>query len=464
MADLQGSSQTNETNLDEVIPNVIDTDFLQEQVKGDESFVEELQEKLQPLYVFCCACAAFLTVHSARFQYDQRTWRHRLTHLHRNWKPLIDGMVDAYLRWRYPDNAQADLGKAQDSPPHLQSSSTNGFTTTSPPDPDNNPLPPQASKITCDGGTNDSSPLISAEVDILVIDIYTLSTSIKIPSVDDQTTASSLASLGFIGNAPFHPSVAVSMKTLELYRVLRRRKPSFSIEAFVKVVCDLYMVCPLSFIQPVLTLQKIPYRPKYRHLFLDAFDAYLEVIRAVDKLIKAALGHDTPNWRVLNACPACSYKVCVSLYARHYIIEVSQLENEPKLTYRRMFAVDGNDSLKRITRIGSRDVGDKWCFSDSDYYIPAEEVDEWARENRSTRLAEASGDDSEGDSDGGSGVAEQDKNSDPDTGPCASNWKAAQSDSKKRMWGVFAETGLFASACRHGFILWITDMVRSGEQ
>ncbi|KAF9789733.1 hypothetical protein BJ322DRAFT_1001037 [Thelephora terrestris] len=289
----------------------------------------------------------------------------------------------------------------------------------------------QAPAIACGGtGTNNPSPPVSSEVTILVIDIYTLSTSIKLPSAEDQTTVSTLASLGFIGNAPFRPSVAVSIKTLELYHVLRRRKPSFSIEAFVKVICDLYM---------------IPYRPRYRRFFSDAFDAYLEVTRAVDKLVKAALAHDTPNWRVLNACPACSY----------------ELENEPELTFRRMFTVDGNDSLKRIARIGSRDVGDLRCFSDSDYYIPADEVDEWAREARSTRLAEASGDDDEGDSDD---ATEQGKNGDPDSGPCANNWKAAQLDSKKRMWGIFAETGLFASACQHGFILWITDMIRSGEQ
>jgi len=125
-----------------------------------------------------------------------------------------------------------------------------------------------------------------------------------------------------------------------------------------------------------------------------------------------------------------------------------------------MFAVDGNDSLKRIARIGSRDVGDRRCFSDSDYYIPTEEVDEWAREARSTRSMDVSSDDGKGDDD----AVEQGGKSDVDSGPCANNWKAAQSDSKKQMWGVFAETGLFASACRHGFILWIADMIRSGEQ
>lgn len=52
---------------------------------------------------------------------------------------------------------------------------------------------------------------------------------------------------------------------------------------------------------------------------------------------------------------------------------------------------------------------------------------------------------------------------DPATSTCTKNWKAAQSDEKKRSWDVFDETGIFASACRHGFMLWVIDMVRSGE-
>ena len=143
-----------------------------------------------------------------------------------------------------------------------------------------------------------------------------------------------------------------------------------------------------------------------------------------------------------------------------YTIEFLQLEDEPELVFRRMFAVDGNDSLKRIARIGSREIGDQRCFSESDYYIPVEEVDGWAGETGSPDL-EVSSDDHEAD---GDDAAEQDGDEGIDPDPCAHNWKAAQSDSKKRMWGIFAETGLFASACRHGFILWVADMVRSGEQ
>jgi len=31
------------------------------------------------------------------------------------------------------------------------------------------------------------------------------------------------------------------------------------------------------------------------------------------------------------------------------------------------------------------------------------------------------------------------------------------------MWGIFDETGIFLSLCRHGFTLVITDMIQSGE-
>jgi len=126
-----------------------------------------------------------------------------------------------------------------------------------------------------------------------------------------------------------------------------------------------------------------------------------------------------------------------------------------------MYAIDGNDSLKRVARVGSRDVADTRCFTDSDYYIPSEEVDQWAREVKS-RGQDEEDLDAEMEEGGEERGSPEDEGSDP--GPCANNWKAAQSDSKKRMWGMFAETGLFASACRHGLILWITDMVRSGEQ
>lgn len=32
-----------------------------------------------------------------------------------------------------------------------------------------------------------------------------------------------------------------------------------------------------------------------------------------------------------------------------------------------------------------------------------------------------------------------------------------------RTWGVFDETGIFLAICRHGFVLLVADMVKSGE-
>lgn len=46
------------------------------------------------------------------------------------------------------------------------------------------------------------------------------------------------------------------------------------------------------------------------------------------------LERDLPNWRLRNACPACTYK----------------LEDKPTLTFDMLVTMDGNDSLKRVIR------------------------------------------------------------------------------------------------------------------
>lgn len=55
-------------------------------------------------------------------------------------------------------------------------------------------------------------------------------------------TAEALVLAGYLGTTPQTPSIAISITTLELYRRLRLRKPSLSVEAFSKVICDLYEV------------------------------------------------------------------------------------------------------------------------------------------------------------------------------------------------------------------------------
>ncbi|KAK7435150.1 hypothetical protein VKT23_019842 [Stygiomarasmius scandens] len=135
-----------------------------------------------------------------------------------------------------------------------------------------------------------------------------------------------------------------------------------------------------------------------------------------------------------------------------------------------MWVIDGNNSLKRIKGINGREVADTRVFTDSTYYLPAEFVDSFAHEvhTQATEAADQGSDDeelgdrvnTEGDpTDGGELEAETEKT----LKGCAERWKAAAKDTSKKMWAIFKESGIFASACRHGFILWIVDMIESGE-
>lgn len=87
---------------------------------------------------------------------------------------------------------------------------------------------------------SDSSPY---DFSIEVADIYTVQTIAQIPrSAEVESIAEALVLNGYLPTSPESPSFAVSIKTLELFRCIRLRKPSFSIEAFAKVLCDLYGV------------------------------------------------------------------------------------------------------------------------------------------------------------------------------------------------------------------------------
>ncbi|KAJ3551111.1 hypothetical protein NM688_g4924 [Phlebia brevispora] len=293
---------------------------------------------------------------------------------------------------------------------------------------------------------------------IQIVDIYTLETLKTIEFRPPATSgAGVLVQHGYIGASPIDPSVAFSIKTLKLFRRLRLRKASFSTEAFSKVLCDYYMR---------------PYKRHYRTLLGDAFDVYLSILREVDKRVQAALGHDTPNWRVLNSCPACCYK----------------LEGEPELPQGRMFAMDGNNSLKRVAKHGHRETTDRRVFAESDYYLSREFVDQYKDEVKTRKQQK---DAARGRTPAARGrapvarpadpVDEDDIDNlelgepgegDPTDGAldlldfvkgCVRNWKSAAAEEKKKMWKLFDETGIFLSACRHGFILWMADMIKSRE-
>ena len=123
---------------------------------------------------------------------------------------------------------------------------------------------------------------------------------------------------GYLGNTPMTPSLAISLKTLELFRRIRLRKSSFSAEAYAKVLCDLYSVCTYpsreSLSATHMTCFQVPYRRRYRSAIADTFEIYITILQIVEALVNKELGRDAPDWRVKHACPPCTYEECISTY------------------------------------------------------------------------------------------------------------------------------------------------------
>ncbi|KAI5992434.1 hypothetical protein EDD15DRAFT_2168308, partial [Pisolithus albus] len=176
----------------------------------------------------------------------------------------------------------------------------------------------------------------------------------------------------------------------------------------------------------------VQYRPYLARLFSIALDVYLQMHLVVNDLVLKALRRDTPDWHLKNACPTCTYT----------------LEDEQNLKFKLLFAMDGNDSLKRISRaaIGgyestAKDVGER--FIGDDRYLSRTFVDQFGMGCSDESLMEPTAD---------------------NDNPCAGRWKNMKEDVTSRMWGIFDEAGIFMAVCQHGFSLVVADIVRSGEQ
>ena len=93
------------------------------------------------------------------------------------------------------------------------------------------------------------------------------------------------------------------------------------------------------------------------------FDVYLEIVHCVECLLKHELKHDEPDWRLLNECPACFYK----------------LEDEPPLMFSWLASIDGNNSLKHwnSTVYGVVPHEDS-CRPHLDLWLPVDDVNKFA--------------------------------------------------------------------------------------
>ncbi|KAF7358610.1 hypothetical protein MSAN_01199700 [Mycena sanguinolenta] len=245
----------------------------------------------------------------------------------------------------------------------------------------------------------------------------------------DRNVASAYVRQGLLPTAPHLPNVAITMRTLEIFRATQLRCPRLGLQPFVRALSDIHGVPPRAYLTTQLSI---------------AFDLYLAIRAEADRRVQAALGRDSPNWRLKNACPACLYK----------------LESEEPIPLPFLVTMDGNNSLKRfwwrereavdtngrVAPGASKEQLDS-RVAPGDYYIPRAEVDKWSKEGMEDLMkgfVPGSEDEDEG-------------------GGCEDRWQNMKEDITARAYGMYDETGFFPSLCRHSFVLVVVDMVRSGE-
>ena len=135
-----------------------------------------------------------------------------------------------------------------------------------------------------------------------------------------------------------------------------------------------------------------------------------------------------------------------------------------------MLCFDGNNSLKRLASTEEKREGDTREY-ESDYYLPRSEVDRYAHEVKGRQhlpkpdlIDPNGGEDDITDSGGAAHEGDPTDGAGESLIPCADHWRAAAADNNRKLsGGIFEETGWFVCACRHSLILWVVDMVRSGE-
>jgi hypothetical protein len=130
-----------------------------------------------------------------------------------NWKDVLPSLKETFLKWKYAE-------------PTSTTTTSDTF--------DANTSAPSSANV-------DADP-VSYNFSLDCVDLYTLATSIYVPRTSSMTAVEALMIQGYLSTSPVAPTLAISIKTLELFRRLRSRKASLSVEAYAKVLCDLYAV------------------------------------------------------------------------------------------------------------------------------------------------------------------------------------------------------------------------------
>ncbi|KAL5508706.1 hypothetical protein ACEPAG_4791 [Sanghuangporus baumii] len=256
----------------------------------------------------------------------------------------------------------------------------------------------------------------------------------------DRGLTSTMLCHGYVANAPLHPKLGVSIELLNLFSAINGRCGNVGVIPFVRAICD---------------FQQMLFKRFYSAAFTRAFDVYVELLYRIDKRLDVVL-RTTKKSKLQKTCPSCLFKT----------------DFEEQLPYSLLVCVDGNDSLKRLRQLRSTFNNDAeetvvdLELDDRNYrelvlYVEEDVVDRYKHEVKKNGANAISGTASPS-KDVIENEATPIDGSDEKT-PCTDRWVNLSADSKKRMWGTFDETGIFVATCRHGVVLSVCDMIRSGE-
>ncbi|KAF8578460.1 hypothetical protein K439DRAFT_1638825 [Ramaria rubella] len=231
-------------------------------------------------------------------------------------------------------------------------------------------------------------------------------------------------------------------------------------------------------------MNRIPYHRYLTTQFSIAYDVYLEILWCVKQQVDAVLSCNTLNWRIQNSCPCCQYR----------------LEAEPALVPLRI-AVDGNNSLRRVDAsltkgtnllLDSRTTCKDLWLTYAQVNVFENEVKAKAKSRKKPSLSQPpintqepltavpSSSSHRSALEDGRDEDELSQDDEDDTWletgepgdvmssadavtVCIKCWKNAGPEERKKMWEMFDETGVFIAVCRHGFLLIMCDMVKSGK-
>ncbi|THG92734.1 hypothetical protein EW026_g8267 [Hermanssonia centrifuga] len=137
--------------------------------------------------------------------------------------------------------------------------------------------------------------------------------------------------------------------------------------------------------------------------------------------------------------------------------------------------MDGNNSAKRVMSAGTEDT----ASFDSNYFLSRDYVDRFKdevkrraqvkmKESRPVDNVDASDTESLSEDDDAPWIVDSASPGDACDGqekatPCTKRWKASAAEHEKTALNIYYQTGVFACACRHSFIVKATEMIRSGE-